>query len=149
MIEPRKGFARSLRGPLKEMGFVIECVHAAGAELGVTHAPYDLILLGVSETDSESPSLLETWRHRGVETPVVVLLDDRHRAAAVRFLQAGADDVVRLPCPADELTARLRAVMRRLHKTYSSVVRVADLEIDSVTRTVKRNGRSIRLTPRE
>jgi len=67
----------------------------------------------------------------------------------LRGFDLGADDYLTKPFELEELLARLRALIRRGHEVKNPMLKIHDLEIDTAARTVKRNGKSIHLTPRE
>ena len=67
----------------------------------------------------------------------------------VQVLDLGADDLVFKPFSFSELSARVRALLRRGNRTPEAVLRIEDLELSRVERTVKRGGRTIELTPKE
>jgi DNA-binding response OmpR family regulator len=67
----------------------------------------------------------------------------------VKGLDSGADDYLTKPFELEELLARLRALIRRGHAVKDPIIRVHDLEIDTASRTVRRAGQVIHLTPRE
>ncbi len=95
-------------------------------------------------------SLVKTLRAAHVKTPVLFLttmggIDDR-----VEGLEAGGDDYIVKPFAFSELVARINALARRPPLADAeSVLRVADLELDRLKRTVKRGGKKIDLQPRE
>jgi two-component system OmpR family response regulator len=95
-------------------------------------------------------TLIETLRRTGNTTPVLILsamaqVDDR-----VRGLKAGGDDYLTKPFAFAELQARLEAILRRgSAKAVETVLRVADLELDLLSREVRRAGRRLDLLPRE
>ena len=95
-------------------------------------------------------TLVRTLRAGGIETPVLFLttlggIDDR-----VNGLNAGADDYLVKPFAFSELAARVAALGRRPRRTAAeTVLRVADLEMDLLARSVQRAGQAIELQPRE
>jgi two-component system OmpR family response regulator len=95
-------------------------------------------------------TLLRTLRGAGVQTPALFLtalggLDDR-----LEGLRAGGDDYLVKPFAMAELTARVSALFRRnTTPPKTTTLRIADLELDRITRTVWRGGRKIELKPRE
>jgi DNA-binding response OmpR family regulator len=94
-------------------------------------------------------SLLQRWRQSGISTHVLVLTARGSIEDKIRGLDLGADDYLTKPFEPGELLARLRALIRRGYQVKSPLIRVYDLEIDTASRTVKRAGQSIHLTPRE
>src|SRR5712692_8752051 len=94
-------------------------------------------------------SLLQRWRKDGLKTHVLVLTARGSIEDKVRGLDMGADDYLTKPFELGELVARIRALIRRGHQVKDPVLRVHDLEIDTASRTVRRGGQTVRLTPRE
>jgi DNA-binding response OmpR family regulator len=88
-------------------------------------------------------------RARDVPLPVLLLTARDRTDDKVAGLDAGADDYLTKPFEFSELTARLRALLRRGGTGAPAVLRVGDLEMDPATRDVRRRGRAVELTPRE
>jgi len=150
LIEDHKPLVRALRRGLEEEGFAVDT--ALDGEEGAYKAQtadYDVIILDLMLPKEDGLSLLQRWRRAGMKSHVLVLtarsgIDDK-----VRGLNLGADDYLTKPFELEELLARLRALVRRGHQVKDPVVRVHDLEIDTASRSVKRGGQSVHLTPRE
>ena len=85
----------------------------------------------------------------GIETPVLMLTAKGDAADKVKGLDLGADDYLAKPFSAEELMARVRALLRRSGSQATVVLKAYDLELDTVSREVKRQGRPLTLTPRE
>lgn len=110
---------------------------------------YDLIVLDVMLPGTDGLSLARSLRRSGNNTPILMLtardtVDDR-----VAGLDSGADDYLTKPFSFRELLARTRALLRRDALTKDHVLRVGDLELDTLTREVRRAGIRIDLTSRE
>ena len=93
--------------------------------------------------------MLRELRRRGDTTPVIILTardDIQHRVAG---LDAGADDYVVKPFDLDEVTARMRSVLRRAAGRGEPVIQHGDLRLDPVTRTVERGGVPVNLSAHE
>ncbi len=115
----------------------------------VTTEPFDALLLDLGLPGRSGLEILTGLRARGLRLPVLVItardaVDDR-----VRGLDAGADDYLVKPFAFAELLARLRALLRRGRPEETLRVRVADLEVDPLTRSVRRGTEGIELTSRE
>src|SRR3990170_1583438 len=94
-------------------------------------------------------AIVQQLRRRGVTTPVLFLTAKDAVEDRVRGLDLGGDDYLVKPFAWDELLARVRSVVRRGHDRKSAVLAVADLEIDTAGKSVKRGGKSIELSARE
>jgi DNA-binding response OmpR family regulator len=110
---------------------------------------YGLVVLDVMLPKMDGWEVCEEIRHAGITTPILMLtardsIDDR-----VKGLEGGADDYLPKPFDVRELTARVRALLRRdaVHRTGR--IEIDDLVIDTNAKTVDRGGIPIRLTPRE
>ncbi len=136
---------------LKEHGHVVD--QANDGKDGLFMAlenDYDILILDRMLPALDGLSILKTLRSSGRKTPVIILsalgeVDDR-----VQGLKAGGDDYLVKPFAFSELLARIEALLRRGEmKPDTSLLKVADLELDRLTHTVQRAGKNIDLQPRE
>jgi two-component system, OmpR family, copper resistance phosphate regulon response regulator CusR len=150
VIEDEPKVARALREGLRGEQYEVDT--AANGEDGFFRAStqaFDAIVLDVMLPGRSGLEILRTLRQQGHRTPVLILtardtVDDR-----VVGLDGGADDYLVKPFAFAELLARLRALIRRGRGVEPIRLRVADLEIDPLTRRVTRAGEAIDLTARE
>ena len=110
---------------------------------------YDVVILDMRLPGKSGLAVLQSLRSRGFEKPVLVLTAQDAVDAKVMTLRAGADDYVTKPFAFEELLARVEALARRPRALASSVLRVADLELNRDTREVQRSDEVIELTPKE
>ena len=150
LIEDHKPLVRALRQGLEEEGFAVD-IASDGQEgdFKARTAEYDVIILDIMLPKEDGLSLLQRWRQDGMSTHVLVLTARGSMEDKVKGLDLGADDYMTKPFELEELLARLRALIRRGHQVKSPLIHIHDLEIDTASRTVKRGGKSIHLTPRE
>jgi DNA-binding response OmpR family regulator len=150
VVEDDAKVAGALRAGLAGEGYdVVVSRTGEDAFFRATTEPYDAVLLDLGLPGRDGLEILAGLRSRGLRLPVLVVtardaVDDR-----VKGLDAGADDYVVKPFAFAELLARLRALLRRGRPEEALRVRVADLELDPVTRTVTRAGEPVDLTSRE
>src|SRR6516225_919753 len=150
LIEDHKPLVRALRKGLEEEGFAVDtAVDGEEGAYKAQTADYDVIILDLMLPKEDGLSLLQRWRRAGLSTHVLVLTARSSIDDKVRGLDSGADDYLTKPFELDELLARLRALVRRRHQVKDPVLRVHDLEIDTASRSVRRSGQAIHLTPRE
>jgi DNA-binding response OmpR family regulator len=150
LVEDHKPLRRALKQGLEEEGFAVDA--AADGEEGdfkARTAEYDVIILDLMLPKIDGLTLLQKWRHEGVKTHILVLTARGGIEDKVKGLDLGADDYLTKPFELEELIARLRALIRRNHQVKDPLVRIFDLEIDTASRSVKRGGHTIHLTPRE
>ena len=150
LIEDHKPLVRALRQGLEEEGFAVD-VAADGQEgdFKARTAEYDVVILDIMLPKEDGLSLLSRWRKDGLSAHVLVLTARGSMEDKVKGLDLGADDYMTKPFELEELLARTRALVRRGHQVKSPLLRIHDLEIDTASRTVKRGGKTIHLTPRE
>jgi DNA-binding response OmpR family regulator len=137
--------ARALRG----QGYAVDT--ASDGEQGLYKAQtweYDAIVLDWMLPKLDGISLLRELR-RKKKTPVLVLTAKDATDDRVTGLDGGADDYLVKPFEIKELLARLRAIIRRSTGVTSNLIVIGDIEIDTGSHTVSRNGESITLTARE
>jgi two-component system copper resistance phosphate regulon response regulator CusR len=147
--EPKTG--DYLRQGLREAGFVVDLVQDGldGLHLGI-EGDQDLIILDVMLPRMDGWGVLQALTQAGIRTPVIFLTAKDQVEDRVRGLELGAADYLVKPFSFAELLARVRNVLRRgPAASESSVLQVADLEIDLLRRRVSRAGRRIDLTPKE
>jgi two-component system copper resistance phosphate regulon response regulator CusR len=110
---------------------------------------YDLLVLDVMIPRHDGFDVCRSLRENGFAAPILFLTARDSVADRVRGLELGGDDYLVKPFDFDELVARVRALMRRRHVLRSTVLAVADLTLDTATRTASRAGRAIDLTAKE
>ena len=150
VIEDDRKAAELLATGLKEEGLVVDVAGTAeaGDEMASVNT-YAVIVLDWLLPDREGVAVCRDLRQRGISTPILMLtardaLEDR-----VTGLDAGADDYLIKPYGFSELMARIRALLRRSDLSRPVVLRVADLELDTVSQIVARGGAPIDLTAKE
>jgi DNA-binding response OmpR family regulator len=110
---------------------------------------YDLLMLDLNLPRVDGVSILRHLRTRKPSMPILVLTSRNRVEDRVQCLDLGADDYLGKPFSYAELSARIRALLRRCHLPAASVLSVDDLKLDRVERRVERAGRRIELTSKE
>jgi DNA-binding response OmpR family regulator len=112
-------------------------------------AGFDLVILDLMLPKISGYQVLSGIRSQRSSLPVLVLSGHASMEDRVKVLDLGADDYLAKPFSFSELSARVRALLRRSADRVEIVLRVEDLELDRAERAVRRAGRRIDLTPRE
>ena len=154
LIEDDKDVASFVKKGLEQEGYTVD--HTADGKDGLflaTGEHYDALVVDRMLPGVDGLTIVRTLRASGQQTPVLVLsalgeVDDR-----VKGLKAGSDDYLVKPFAFRELTARLESLLRRADTAHAegdpTVLRLADLEMDLLHRTVTRAGTKIELQPTE
>jgi heavy metal response regulator len=110
---------------------------------------YDLVLLDLVLPKMDGLEVLRQIRNRKKQLPVLVLTGRTRVEDRVKGLDLGADDYMIKPFAFGELTARVRALLRRGNTAVDFTLQVEDLQMNLVDRAVRRGERRIDLTPKE
>src|SRR6266481_668233 len=148
VVEDETKVAGALREGLERENY--EVVVAPTGEEGfflVNAEEFDLVVLDLMLPGRDGIQVLSTLRKRGLQTPVLILTARDAIEDRVEGLDKGADDYLVKPFAFPELLARVRALVRRGRQ--GPQLRLADLEMNVVTRNAKRRGQYIELTGRE
>lgn len=150
LVEDDVEIRRLVADALADHGHDVESVATAmeGLELAVKASP-DLVLLDLGLPDLDGTELLRMIRAVS-NVPIIVITARGADDVVVKTLDAGADDYLTKPFSVDQLTARIRAVLRRgSSDTSATVIKVAGLTIDADAREASIDGRELDLSPKE
>ncbi len=150
-VEDDREIARFVEKGLTESSFAVDHVcDGIEAYRMISTGSYDALIIDIMLPGIDGIELIRRIRAKNVDTPILILsaksaLDDK-----IEGFKAGTDDYLTKPFSFSELLMRLLALIRRSKgSSASTVLRVGDLQMDLLARTVKRAGRDIELQPRE
>jgi DNA-binding response OmpR family regulator len=148
LVEDDRSITSFVEPELERLGFRVRCAYdgPSGLEEARRFRP-ELVVLDIMLPKLDGVGVLKGLRRGGSEVPVVMLTARDTTMDKVHSLDLGADDYVTKPFEMDELLARIRALLRRADG--EEILRVADLEVNTATREVRRGEREIELTARE
>jgi len=151
VVEDEPKLARALQKGLSEEQYAVDVASDGEEGLHLLRSQtYDLVLLDLMIPGVSGLELLRIVRAEGLDVPVLVLTAKDAVADRVQGLDSGADDYLTKPFSFEELLARARALLRRASaQPESQVLKVADVELDPITRTVKRAGKTVEMSPKE
>ncbi|HSW80386.1 MAG TPA: response regulator transcription factor [Candidatus Saccharimonadales bacterium] len=151
IVEDEEKLARSLEKGLKAEGYIIDVANDGDtAATLVESSSYDMILLDwMIPGKYDGPALIVKWRNSKEQAPILMLTARTTIGDRVQGLDAGADDYLTKPFSFDELLARVRALLRRPKNHDGVVLSAAGVVMDTVSRTVSSNGKTVHLTAKE
>jgi DNA-binding response OmpR family regulator len=150
IVEDDEALAAFLRQRLMdECGFEVRVIHdGAKACQEADNPPYGLVVLDLNLPGMHGLDILRQIRRRSLDLPVIVVTGMGAVEDRVAGLNAGADDYLAKPFAFRELEARIHALLRR-RGDAGARLKVGDLELDRVARSVRRGDRQLELSPKE
>ena len=150
IAEDDEALAKYVRQSLEAEQYTVD-VFADGeqARAAASEVEYDFVILDLNLPKLDGVSILRHLRLKKPSLPVLVLTQRTRVEDRVQCLDTGADDYLAKPFSFGELSARIRALIRRSHLPSESVLAIGDLKLDRVERRVERSGQRIELTTKE
>jgi|SRR5579871_4080618 two-component system copper resistance phosphate regulon response regulator CusR len=150
IAEDDEALARFVRQGLESEHYTVDVVtDGEQARTTATQSEYDVVILDLNLPKLDGVSVLRHLRLGKPSLPVLILTQRTRVEDRVQCLDTGADDYLSKPFSFGELSARIRALLRRSHLPSESILTLADLKLDRVQRQVERAGRKIDLTTKE
>jgi two-component system OmpR family response regulator len=151
VVEDEEKTARSLEKGLNAEGYIVDVANDSDqAEALMSASEYDFVLLDwMIPGATDGPGLIKVWRSRNEQAPVLMLTAKGTIGDKVEGLDAGADDYLAKPFSFDELLARVRALLRRPKAHTGNILSSGTVEIDTLSKTVRKDGKQVHLTAKE
>jgi len=151
LVEDETRLAENVATALREgPGFAVDCAEdgLTGLDLAGNRC-YDVIILDLMLPGLDGLSLLRKIRAMGDTSPVLILTARAEASSIITLLNAGADDYLSKPFDLGELLARVKALIRRGKGVATPLLRLANLEVNTLEQTVHRSGKHVDLSPTE
>jgi len=150
VVEDEKKVARFIQQALEEEHHRIEVAFDGERGLALAEGEvYDLLIVDVMLPKMNGLDLTKKFRRSRGVTPILMLTAKTATEDKVAGLDSGADDYLTKPFAVAELLARVRSLLRRGAAEKSTILKIADLELDTISHKAKRSGRGIELTVKE
>jgi DNA-binding response OmpR family regulator len=150
LVDDDEPLMEALASNLIELHYAVDiAIDGEAAWEYISLFTYDLIVLDVMLPKLDGISLCQKLRSEGYQMPILLLTARDRSIDKVRGLNAGADDYVVKPFDFDELTARIRALLRRESRSLPPILQWENLSLDPNTCTVTYQEQSLHLTPKE
>lgn len=150
VVEDEKKVASFIKKGLEEEYYQVDTASNGKEALDLVYDnEYDLIISDVMMPVMDGIQFVKNIRQNNILTPVLLLTVKDSTADKVKGLDSGADDYLTKPFSFEELTARIRALLRRKESTKENILKADNLKMDLVAHKVTRNDEEIILTPKE
>ncbi len=150
IVDDDVSIAENVQDFLTHESYVCEVAHSAeNAHELIMSFHYDLIILDWSLPKQSGVGFLKQYRANGGQAPILMLTGKEAVQDKEIGLDAGADDYLTKPFHLREVSARVRALLRRPNVHLGTVITIAGLSIDTAARTVTKDGEALDLLPKE
>lgn len=150
IVEDSHKIAGSIKKGLEQESYAVDLAYDGQQGLDLASSEeYDVIVLDILLPVLDGVQVCTQLRAQNIHTPILMLTAKGQLNDKVTGLDAGADDYVTKPFAFEELLARIRALARRPKETIHSVLKVADLSLDTVTHQVERASKPLSLSAKE
>lgn len=151
VVEDEHKIARAVGRALEQESYAVDITYDGDDGFAMaTTEPYDLAIIDrMIPGDYDGLAIVKAMREAKIHTPVLLLTALGSTADKTKGLDSGADDYLVKPFALEELLARVRALLRRPAEQKGTVLKAADLELDTTTFRVTRAGKEILLTSKE
>lgn len=152
IVEDEDKLADALKRGLEKKGFAVDWLsdaEKARTRIMLYRKEYDLVILDLMMPGIDGATICKEAREHGVTTPIIILTARTETENKVDLLNIGADDYMVKPFSFDELIARIHSVLRRPKTSLPGILKVGAIEMDTATRTVKKENKVIPLTLKE
>ncbi|HET8657230.1 MAG TPA: response regulator transcription factor [Longimicrobiaceae bacterium] len=150
IVEDSPRISNFLRKGLSEEGYAVETAADGNRAFELaSEEEYDAAVVDVMLPGRSGTELVRDLRAKGSRLPILLLTARDRTEDKIEGLDAGADDYLTKPFDFAELTARLRALLRRSGGAPTPTLRAGEVELDPATREVRHAGEAVQLTPKE
>lgn len=150
IIEDDRKIANAVKKGLEQESFAVDVSYDGQDGLGFAMTiDYDLIILDRMLPEIDGLKICRLFREKNLKTPILILTAKDKIEDRVEGLNSGADDYLVKPFAFEELLARIRALLRRPNRMSDNILKVADLELNTLQFIVKRSGKPIKLSAKE
>lgn len=152
IIEDQENLAKLLQKGLVNEGFSADYVltgNEGQTRINIHSSEYDLLILDFMLPDKSGLEICKQTREKKIETPILMLTAKDDSSDITACLNAGADDYLTKPFSFEELTARIRAILRRPKMVIPTQLCVQDVTLDPFSKKVHRKNQEVYLTLKE
>lgn len=150
VVEDEEKLCIILERGLRSDGYIVDVAATVRQALSCIESNnYDLAVLDVQLPDGSGTDILQHIRRSGIDIPILMLTAKDALQEKILHFENGADDYLTKPFSFVELLMRLKALLRRGQVQRPDQLRIGDLEIDRLTRNIRRAGRKIELSAKE